>query len=921
MDVATPWHEVYPKLARLLYNFYLEVEDPGPALFRLFQDDEGYLRDNQWFDKAGYESLDPIQVFASLNSNKIRPGLRMARIQHCFRLLMLPSSEMYVPGEIDFSGCPAPVAVHILNFRPPAVQKEIWAFFADVMIRRQDALEEGLFHQVADWDGIREVSLTIFLFWIFPRHFLPLDKNTLGLLADNGRVAEKFIASYEVYRGLIPVQDTDLYILLAKLAVGSSLNLPDDQVPRKVKRYLSAGSGSEAITENTGFRLLAIKPLMDCNKNLLKVLEEERYYSFCDAYHIVGNSEVIYYESTEDHDLHALSESFPVYVSAIVGKNGAGKSTLVELLLAVINNIAWIKAKQGDLEDFNTEEEQLVPGIKVDLFFKMYTVFRLRLEHNAVTLWRYNQQDNQFLRPEEINFNRFPLDSLFYTILVNYSQYALNEKHTSRGWLKQLFHKNDAYQVPMVIDPFREAGNIDVNRQESLAKARLVANLLEFRGLDLQANEEALKITDYLYAKRLRLSLDQDKIKYVYNTEKIQKTLEEIEGYEDTLLLFLDIFDVPPNVLQHLGRGDVIDAALRYIFKKLLDIASTYSLYRVYLEADEELEELSLRDVNTYFKLLLDETSHITFKLRQAVNYLKYHHLPREQSFEVDMEELSLEINRTRKLDEDLRIIDLIPPPFFQTDIRLMPAAEHITDERSVFFSDLSSGEKQQLYSIHALLYHLRNIDSGRGSEYERIKYRFVHIMLEEIELYFHPELQRTYLQRLLESIERIELESIRSINLLFVTHSPFILSDIPSGSVLFLNLDKELKKGLPLKDKPASFGANIHELLAEGFFMEDSIGAFARKKISAIVEFYNRVVKADPETEPEVIPALLKEYNKARETFLFIKKNIGEDYIRGIIGNHLSEIERRLQLNRYLDEQIAMLRQEINQLEKRKNA
>ena len=57
------------------------------------------------------------------------------------------------------------------------------------------------------------------------------------------------------------------------------------------------------------------------------------------------------------------------------------------------------------------------------------------------------------------------------------------------------------------------------------------------------------------------------------------------------------------------------------------------------------------------------------------------------------------------------------------------------------------------------------------------------------------------------------------NINILFITHSPFILSDIPKQNVLFL------ENGKPSEKKNMNtFGANITDLLADSFFIEDGL-------------------------------------------------------------------------------------------------
>jgi hypothetical protein len=84
------------------------------------------------------------------------------------------------------------------------------------------------------------------------------------------------------------------------------------------------------------------------------------------------------------------------------------------------------------------------------------------------------------------------------------------------------------------------------------------------------------------------------------------------------------------------------------------------------------------------------------------------------------------------------------------------------------------------------------------------------------------------------ENNERIE-KSIEIFKLIFVSHSPFLLSDMLSENCIFL--DKEENKTKIKKVEIKSFGANIHELLKRGMFMESTFGEFSRNKIKKIVK------------------------------------------------------------------------------------
>ena len=102
--------------------------------------------------------------------------------------------------------------------------------------------------------------------------------------------------------------------------------------------------------------------------------------------------------------------------------------------------------------------------------------------------------------------------------------------------------------------------------------------------------------------------------------------------------------------------------------------------------------------------------------------------------------------------------------------------------------------------------------------------------------------------------------------NILIVTHSPFILSDVPKNNVLFL------KDGRSVTDmQENTFGANIHTMLQNAFFLNGvTIGDFARDKINQLFgrlhndditeEVYQEILLV---SEPFIKSQLLKMYNE----------------------------------------------------------
>lgn len=156
-------------------------------------------------------------------------------------------------------------------------------------------------------------------------------------------------------------------------------------------------------------------------------------------------------------------------------------------------------------------------------------------------------------------------------------------------------------------------------------------------------------------------------------------------------------------------------------------------------------------------------------------------------------------------------------------------------------FWSLSSGERQIAYIISNFVYHVVNINSVHYNNVDVVaklpllKYKYINVIFDEIELYFHPDLQRRFLFLIVEALKSIHIEHIEGINILLVTHSPFVLSDLPKSNVLALSSTNEEVVG-------ETFCANIQEMLGQSFFMEYSMGKIAQEQIEEIFRAYNHI-------------------------------------------------------------------------------
>lgn len=148
------------------------------------------------------------------------------------------------------------------------------------------------------------------------------------------------------------------------------------------------------------------------------------------------------------------------------------------------------------------------------------------------------------------------------------------------------------------------------------------------------------------------------------------------------------------------------------------------------------------------------------------------------------------------------------------------------SDINNIDFMSLSKGQ-QYMLSYFGILARMHSKFKNSS---------VINIFFDEVESSFHPSWQKQFINTFLLFIKLSNLfKSNQKINLLFITHSPFLISDLPKKNIIFL---KDGKQEFPFKDKQ-TFGANIHTLLSDGFFMSDGLmGEFSKGKINDVYRF-----------------------------------------------------------------------------------
>lgn len=139
-------------------------------------------------------------------------------------------------------------------------------------------------------------------------------------------------------------------------------------------------------------------------------------------------------------------------------------------------------------------------------------------------------------------------------------------------------------------------------------------------------------------------------------------------------------------------------------------------------------------------------------------------------------------------------------------------------------WSRLSSGMRAYLNLFSQLYYVSEQISDSTKS---------LLICIDEGDLYLHPEWQKNFLNDLIWFIPTVFVDPKTQV--ILTSHSPFLISDLPKESVILIDDNYNPLRQL---NEASSFGANIHQLFTQQFFLKGgSIGQFAKEKITALLQ------------------------------------------------------------------------------------
>lgn len=522
-----------------------------------------------------------------------------------------------------------------------------------------------------------------------------------------------------------------------------------------------------------------------------------------------------YYDEKDDKIKYTTNESYNknlyganTRVTGLIGGNGVGKSTLLKFLQYLIAKLENRENRHSYTFDFWSWETII----------------------NTADGLKHGQ--NLILDIEELEGSR--QGNTFEIHQVSFKDceipYCTNSPSTSIFYSPHLDLEEPNFDNPDYINVssdfiiyhesrYKEDNDQNVSQIVDFRRNEIKRQISFMQFAELEENED---IQFYKTFNRETISVSFNQFVKKFDSDQRYIDFKDVKVYNEIDKQFLSYSSILNNNIKKENGATSAELASLWLYKRLFEIIYYNAEYRGEKEIDDKNYRLSiteeyeiienniLENLKSFFvKQLLIDSTKLSLLLVELNVYLES-----ALSYEYNDSSFICSLDVAKKLMKiENEIFSLLP---FESKLPLF-----------VFdWQGISTGEKAYLNLFSRIHYGLNLLDN-----HPKIKdSKQIYFLIDEPSTGFHPQWQKEYLNKLLSFLD-VRFKGKK--HLIISSHSPFLVSDLQKEDVVALSRNNQKHTFLD-----NTFGANINELLADSFFLQDGfIGDFAKNKIDKLIE------------------------------------------------------------------------------------